>query len=187
LLRLSTLQQVGWLDVKFFAHMEEIDLNWRLHLAGNRVVSVPHSVIRHQAGSTLHPDQPFKIYLNHRNSLIMMIKNYSARTLLWVLPGRLLLDAVAFWYRVFHLDFRRALAIVRAGLHVLRHWRSIQKRRRQSQKLRRVSDREIFQQLYRRSIVWDYFIAKRKFLSDLPLFAFKSPQRTPRPAFAKNA
>jgi len=187
LLRASALQQVGWLDVKFFAHMEEIDLNWRLHLAGYRVISVPASVVRHQAGSTLHPDKPFKIYLNHRNSLIMMIKNYSARTLLWVLPGRLLLDAVAFWYRVFHLDFLRALAIIRAGLHVLRHWRGIWKRRRKSQKLRLVSDREIMQRLYRRSIVWDYFIAGRKFFSELPSFAIAKPrQRTSRPAFAKN-
>jgi hypothetical protein len=187
LLRLSALQQVGLLDVDFFAHMEEIDLNWRLHLAGYRVVSAPDSVVRHHAGSTLHPDKPYKIYLNHRNSLIMMMKNYSARNLLWVLPGRLLLDTVAFWYRVFHGDFRRALAIVRAGLHVIRHWRSIISRRRESQKYRRLSDRDLMPRLYRRSIVWDYFIAGRKFFSMLPsLPASPTRQRLPRPALVKN-
>jgi GT2 family glycosyltransferase len=171
LLRQSALQQVGLLDVEFFAHMEEIDLNWRLHLARYRVVSVPSSVVRHQAGSTLHPDKPFKIYLNHRNSLIMMMKNYAARTLWWVLPGRLLLDAIAFWYRIFHFDFSRALAIVRASLHIARHGRSIYARRCASQKRRQVSDRELMQRIYRRSIVWDYFIAGRKFFSRLPAVA----------------
>lgn len=169
LLRQSALQQVGLLDVEFFAHMEEIDLNWRLHLARYRVVSVPSSVIRHQAGSTLHPDNPFKIYLNHRNSLVMMLKNYAPRTLWWILPGRLLLDAVAFCYRIFHFDFGRALAIVRAVLHVARHGRSIYLRRRASQKHRQVSDRELMQRIYRRSIVWDYFVAGRKIFSRLPV------------------
>jgi GT2 family glycosyltransferase len=151
--------------------MEEIDLNWRLHLSGYRIVSVPASVVRHQAGSTLHPDKPYKIYLNHRNSLIMIMKNYAAATLLWVLPGRLLLDAVAFWYRLFHLDFFRAVAIVRAGVHVLIHLRSIYARRQLSQKRRQVNDAEILQRIYRRSIVWDYFIAGRKFFSMLPTAA----------------
>jgi len=187
LLRMSALKQVGWLDVDFFAHMEEIDLNWRLHLAGYRVVSAPDSVVRHQAGSTLHPDKPFKIYLNHRNSLIMMMKNYSAFTLLWVLPGRLLFDAVAFWYRIFHGDFRRARAIVRADVHVFLHWRRILARRQESQKSRRVSDREIMQRLYRRSIVWDYFIAGRKFFSKLPTAATTMARcHSLRPALVKN-
>jgi hypothetical protein len=169
LLRMSALQQTGLLDVDFFAHMEEIDLNWRLHLAGYRILSVPASVVRHHAGSTLHPDKPYKIYLNHRNSLIMMMKNYAARTLLWVLPGRLLLDVVAFVYRLFHGDFRRALAIVRAVIHVFIHLRSIYARRQWSQKRRRVNDEEILQRVYCRSIVWDYFIAGRKFFSKLPM------------------
>lgn len=169
LLRVSTLQQVGLLDEDFFAHMEEIDLNWRLHLAGYRLMAVPASVVRHHAGSTLHPDVPYKIYLNHRNSLIMLMKNYSLRTLLWVLPGRLLLDAIAFFYRLAHFDVRRALAIVRASLHVLTHSRSIYLRRKKCQQQRRCSDGEIMQFIYRRSIVWDYFIAGRKHFSALPI------------------
>jgi GT2 family glycosyltransferase len=175
LLRLCALQHTGLLDVGFFAHMEEIDLNWRLHLAGYRLVSVPASVVRHQAGTTLHPDTPFKIYLNHRNGLIMMMKNYAVSTLLWALPGRLLLDWIAFWYRLLHFDFRRALAIVRAGLHVLIHLRGIYARRQWSQKWRRVSDREITSRLYRRSIVWDYFIADRKFFLSFQLWQWQWP------------
>jgi hypothetical protein len=169
LLRMSALQGAGLLDEDFFAHMEEIDLNWRLHLAGYRIVAVPDSIVRHQAGSTLHPDTPFKIYLNHRNSLIMLMKNYAFGTLLWVLPARFLLDAVAFFYRLLHLDFRRAVAIIRAVAHVLTHLRSIYSRRQWSQKRRRVSDGEIMQRLYRRSIVWDYFVAGRKFFAMLPI------------------
>lgn len=187
LLRLSALQKVGLLDVAFFAHMEEIDLNWRLHLAGYRVRSVPASIVRHQAGSTLHPDKPYKIYLNHRNSLIMILKNYSARTLLWVLPGRLWLDVAAFGYRMAHVDFSRAFAIVRAGLHVLWNWRSIRLRRRETQKHRRLTDAEMIPHIYRHSIVWDYFIAGRKLFSQLPLAsAVKSKLLQPRPPLVKN-
>jgi hypothetical protein len=170
LLRRSALEQVGLLDEDFFAHMEEIDLNWRLHLAGYRLVAVPASVVRHQAGSTLHPDVPYKIYLNHRNSLIMIMKNYTLRSLLWILPGRLLLDAVAFFYRILHRDWRRALAIVRAIAHVFTHLRNIHLRRRANQKCRRVSDHEVMRHIYRRSIVWDYFVAGRKIFSALPVF-----------------
>jgi len=181
LLRKSALQQVGLLDVDFFAHMEEIDLNWRLRLTGYRVVAVPGSVVRHQAGSTLHPDKPFKIYLNHRNSLIMMMKNYSARTLFWVLPGRLVLDAIAFFYRLGHFDWQRALAIVRAGGHVLFHLSSIYSRRQLSQKCRQVDEAQMMQSIYRRSIVWDYFILGKKFFSMLPLspLSKRKNSRTP--------
>jgi hypothetical protein len=127
----------------------------------------------------LHPDKPYKIYLNHRNSLIMMMKNYAAATLLWVLPGRLLLDVVAFVYRLFHGDFRRALAIVRAVIHVFVHWRSIYARRQWSQKRRRVNDGEILQRIYRRSIVWDYFILGRKFFSKLPMASVFKESKLP--------
>lgn len=72
-------KQLGGLDDRFFAHMEEIDLCWRLQLAGYRVTVVPESVVYHIGGGTLPNDSPFKLRLNYRNNLLML-ENNLART-----------------------------------------------------------------------------------------------------------
>ncbi len=67
--------EAGGLDSMFFAHMEEIDLCWRLHNLGYKVYCVPESVIYHVGGGTLPNNNPHKIYLNHRNNLYLLVKN----------------------------------------------------------------------------------------------------------------
>lgn len=67
--------QMGGLDELFFAHMEEIDLCWRLQLAGWQIWSVSDSVVFHVGGGTLPNNSPRKIYFNFRNNLLMMYKN----------------------------------------------------------------------------------------------------------------
>ena len=63
------------LDERFFAHMEEIDLCWRMHLAGYNVCVVPDSTIYHVGGGTLPASSPFKLFLNYRNNLLMLDNN----------------------------------------------------------------------------------------------------------------
>lgn len=85
----------GGLDASFFAHMEEIDLCWRLHLMNRRVVVVPQSVMYHLGGATLDAADTRKTYLNFRNNLLMLYKNLplkEGRPLLFV---RRLLDTAA--------------------------------------------------------------------------------------------
>lgn len=94
LLKCDALRVTGLLDAAYFAHMEEIDLNWRFLLAGYSVRFVPDSVVYHQTGGTLAQDSIRKMVLNHRNSLITLLKNCEIATLLWMLPARLLLEAV---------------------------------------------------------------------------------------------
>ena len=67
--------QLGGLDDRFFAHMEEIDLCWRAQLAGWKVNVVPKSVVWHLGGGTLPPTSPFKLKLNFRNNLLALEKN----------------------------------------------------------------------------------------------------------------
>ncbi|RMF61076.1 MAG: glycosyltransferase family 2 protein, partial [Calditrichaeota bacterium] len=157
LVRRSALQEVGAFDEDFFAHMEEIDLDWRLHLAGYRVVAVPQSVVRHRAGSTLPADSPRKILLNHRNSLLMLLKNYSVPSLLRFLPGRLLLEWVTVVYSLFRLDFVRARSVLLALIQVAAALPRTLRKRSEVRKLRRVPDREILEKMYRGSIVFQYF------------------------------
>ena len=167
LLRMSTLSEIGLLDEQFFAHMEEIDLNWRMHLAGYRVVAVPSSVVYHQAGSTLHASSPRKTYLNHRNGLLILLKNYSPARLLAFLPVRFLLDVVEALRSLLSLRWLHALMVLRAHFHILTHLPRILHQRRQSRSLRRIPDATIQAKFYRRSIVWDYFVRGRKYFRNL--------------------
>ncbi|MDW8467217.1 MAG: glycosyltransferase family 2 protein [Chloroherpetonaceae bacterium] len=98
MVRRKAIEQVGAFDDDFFAHMEEIDLCWRLKIAGYRIVSVPKAVVYHYGGATLAAGNPRKIYLNHRNNLMMIIKNASWSRLLWLLPVRVLLELAALIY-----------------------------------------------------------------------------------------
>ena len=66
---------MGGLDDLFFAHMEEIDLCWRAKLLGYEVWALPSSKVYHVGGGTLPNESPHKLYLNYRNSLLMLWKN----------------------------------------------------------------------------------------------------------------
>ena len=68
-------KKLGGLDDRFFAHMEEIDLCWRLQLAGYKVTVVPRSRVFHIGGGTLPNDSPFKLRLNYRNNLLLLENN----------------------------------------------------------------------------------------------------------------
>ena len=78
MVRSGLWKQLGGLDDRFFAHMEEIDLCWRLQLAGYRVTVVPDSLVYHVGGGTLPQKSPFKLKLNFRNSLLMLENNLPA-------------------------------------------------------------------------------------------------------------
>ena len=75
MVRSSLWKQLGGLDDRFFAHMEEIDFCWRLQLADYRVTVVPDSLVYHVGGGTLPQNSPFKLKLNFRNSLLMLENN----------------------------------------------------------------------------------------------------------------
>ena len=93
--RAAAYREVGGLDGSYFAHMEEIDLCWRLRRAGYTCWVEPDSAVYHLGGGTLQYASPRKTYLNFRNSLTTLLKNAPARQLLYALPARLLLDGVA--------------------------------------------------------------------------------------------
>lgn len=75
MIRSSLYHHLGGLEELFFAHMEEIDLCWRAKLLGYEVWAIPSSKIYHVGGGTLPNESPHKLYLNYRNSLLMLWKN----------------------------------------------------------------------------------------------------------------
>lgn len=95
LIRSTDYWEVGGLDGRFFAHMEEIDLCWRLRARGKNIVCIPQSVVYHVGGATLKKSNSKKTFLNFRNNLLMLYKNLPKHELNRVMAVRCLLDYVA--------------------------------------------------------------------------------------------
>ena len=114
MVRLSLYLEAGGLDTRFFAHMEEIDLCWRIRLMGYRIAVVPSAVVYHLGGGSLPAENPRKTYLNFRNNLLMLHKNLPDSVRGKRLFIRRLLDTVAWAKYVASFDFANAAAIFRA-------------------------------------------------------------------------
>ena len=113
-IRLKDYQETGGLDARFFAHMEEIDLCWRLRARGRGLVCVPQSVVYHVGGATLKKGSPRKTYLNFRNNLLMLYKNLPESELRSVMRARFWLDYVAALSFLLKGQVADARAVVRA-------------------------------------------------------------------------
>ena len=99
-IRSEDFHSVGGFDADFFAHMEEIDLCWRLKNQARQFACIPQSVVYHVGGGTLNKTSPFKTYLNFRNNLSMLMKNLSWVGVITIIPVRIILDLAAgvkFW------------------------------------------------------------------------------------------
>lgn len=112
--RIDDYLAAGGLDSAFFAHMEEIDLCWRMRRLGKRLCVVPSARLFHLGGGSLPPSDPRKTYLNYRNNLIMLHKNLPPETRRGLLFRRRLLDTVAWGMNVMTLKWGAAAAIIRA-------------------------------------------------------------------------
>lgn len=78
MVRSSLWKALGGLDERFFAHMEEIDLCWRIQLCGYTVTIVPQSEVYHIGGGTLPATSPRKLFFNYRNNLLLLQNNLAA-------------------------------------------------------------------------------------------------------------
>lgn len=154
--RSEVFHQMGGFDADFFAHMEEIDLQWRMQLSGWRIVVEPRSVVYHLGGGTL-PASPRKVFLNHRNNLAMLYKCSSSlqRAVVAVVrPFTDMAEAVAY---LLSLRPRMAWSVVEAWWEFIK-WHSVLSAKRKAV-VRRTNVRGI----YRGSIVLRYIFGKRKF------------------------
>lgn len=154
--------EAGGLDEYFFAHQEEIDLCWRLKLKGYKVFVQPKSVVYHVGGGTLPKTNHKKTYLNFRNNMIMMYKNLPGADAVKKIPFRFVLDGIAGWRALLGGDFGYLKAICSAHIQFL-SWVFFHQKRSvfPSQK------KPVQAGMYRGSIVWDYFIKKKKTFSEI--------------------
>ncbi len=116
LIKRSIFQNLGGLDDHFFAHMEEIDLAWRVKNCGYEVWVEPRSYVYHLGGGTLDSLSSRKTYLNFRNSLFVLIKNEYQNTFIKVF-SRLFLDGIAGTRFLLQGKFSYVWAILKAHFH----------------------------------------------------------------------
>lgn len=114
MIRTELYRQAGGLPSSFFAHMEEIDLCWRLQAMGWRIAVVPQSVVMHLGGGSLPATSPHKTYLNFRNNLLLLHRNLPDSCRRRILFRRRLLDTLAWGRYVAGLKWKHAAAILRA-------------------------------------------------------------------------
>lgn len=177
--RTDVLKESGLFDPDFFLYMEEIDLEWRVHLLGYKVVYIPYAIIYHIGCPTLGRENYFRMYYTHRNSMIMLMKNLSPRRMLTLLPFRVMLELGTAMFAVVTLNPARFRAVFRALLHILGHMNPILRKRHEVQAKRMVTDKIIFSNAYHGSVVFRYFLNRTVTVFGLKNFQVKKyiPQR----------
>jgi hypothetical protein len=154
--------KVGGLDDYFFAHMEEIDLCWRLQRAGYHIAAVAESQVLHVGGGTLAQGNPFKTYLNFRNNLILLYKNVDPARKFYTLFIRMIFDGVAGIRFLSQRQWMQFLAVVHAHFNFYRYI-FFHKNKQNLSKSLQVK----YVESYPGNIVYDYFVRKIKKFSDL--------------------
>jgi GT2 family glycosyltransferase len=162
----SVFKICGGFDESFFAHMEEIDLCWRMKNQGWRILVQPASKVYHIGGGTLDKQNWRKTYLNFRNNLELIYKNIEDKFLFRSLFFRMLLDGVAAFKFLFSNGPMHFYAITRAHLHFYRMIPQISKKRK---KLKTIEKTRNTKGVYMGAIVVDYFIRSKKKFSQLDI------------------
>lgn len=164
LVRATDWRASGGLDNRFFAHMEEIDLCWRLHTMGKSIVCIAQSQAFHLGGATLHQGNPRKTFLNFRNNLLMLYKNLPDHELQSVMRVRCFLDYLAAIQFLFKGDTKNFSAVFKArrAFHKLRPDFDKDRHRIQNKrKTERVPERTTF------SLLWQYYVKGKKTFREL--------------------
>jgi GT2 family glycosyltransferase len=156
MIRSHLFHQLNGFDADFFAHQEEIDLCWRMQLAGYRLFVCPAAKVFHVGAGTL-PRGGRKVYLNFRNNLIMLTKNLTSKELAWKIPLRFVLDAISAWKGLLSGDFSFFKAIVQAHFAYIKYVLEGKIKRSEHTKPLKSLDG-----VFEGSLVWQYFIRNRQ-------------------------
>lgn len=156
--------EVGGLDDDFFAHMEEIDLCWRLKNRGYKIMYCPSSVVYHVGGGTLNKTSPHKTYLNFRNNLLLICKNNPPQFFVYKLFVRMVLDGVAGLKFLAGGEFKHFRAILKAHGHFYGMFSATMKKRKA---LKAGVSAYTTTGVYNKSIIVQYYLKGKKTFSAL--------------------
>jgi len=161
-IRSSLFHSAGKFDEDFFAHMEEIDLCWRIQQTGIKIYYQGKSKVFHVGGGTLSTSNPRKTYYNFKNGLSLMVKNMPTLELVYKLPVRIILDWVALTKFLFQGAIKESLSVIKAHVNFLAGFRKDLSKRKG-----RNMNRPQSLPIYPRSIAFDHFVLKKKKFKDL--------------------
>lgn len=163
-MRKDDYMEAGGLDGDFFAHMEEIDLSWRLLARGKKVVCLPQSKVYHVGGASLNSESPRKVHLNFRNNLLMIYKNATQTKLIEVLLIRIVLDTAAVAHFLVQGKWRHAKAVGKAYSDFIKMRPAFKPKRKYN--LDKTIQTNI-PQLYKGSMLFDFYFRRKKKYSDI--------------------
>ncbi|MFS4481755.1 glycosyltransferase family 2 protein [Hyunsoonleella sp. 2307UL5-6] len=152
-IRSKIFKELHGFDETFFAHMEEIDLCWRAQHNNYNVFYNGKAVVYHVGGATLSNSNPKKTYLNFRNSLFTLVKNAEGNILIIVFL-RLVLDGIAGIKFLVEFKFAHFIAIIKAHFSFYASINYLLRKRK--------INKPQFKYYQTTSIVWDYFINKKR-------------------------
>ncbi len=158
--RSDVFHELGGFDDDFFAHMEEIDLCWRMKSIGKKVMVCPSSMVYHVGGGTLPVGSARKTYLNFRNNFVLLYKNLPSNKLFPVLILRLFLDGAAGMKFLLQGGFSDFRAVIRAHFYFYRNWWHIHKKRKNT-------IRNKVSCVYDGNIAIDHYFSKKKTFTEL--------------------
>ena len=163
-MRKDDYMEAGGLDGDFFAHMEEIDLSWRLLARGKKVVCLPQSKVYHVGGASLNSESPRKVHLNFRNNLLMIYKNATQTKLIEVLLIRIVLDTAAAAHFLVQGKWRHAKAVGKAYSDFIKMRPAFKPKRKYN--LDKTIQTNI-PQLYKGSMLFDFYFRGKKRYADI--------------------
>ena len=164
IVRGSLWHEFGGFDDDFWAHMEEIDLCWRMKNRGYKIAVCPTSKVFHLGGGSLSYGSPQKIFLNFRNNLFLLYKNLPIGKLFNTLFIRMILDGVAAIQFLVTGQFKGFAKVLEAHLDFYKNLKKLKRKRKELlQKVTTTNHPEV----YHGCLIFDFFIARKKKFSDL--------------------
>jgi len=180
--RASAFWEADGLDADYFAHMEEIDLCWRMKNLGYRIYVEPASVVYHVGGGTLNKISPRKTFLNFRNNLVTLTKNQAPQFLYAKLFYRMVLDGVAGIKFLLEGHGSHFVAVIKAHFSYYGMFASTLRKRRAFR--RKAGFRDATTCIFDQNIVYLHYIRKIKKFSELS-FQNASASASPAPSSAR--
>ena len=159
IVRSNEFKELNGFDENFFAHQEEIDLCWRIQQNGGIIKYIGNSTVYHVGGATLSNINPTKTFYNFRNSLLMLVKNIKSSKVWIILFIRLLMDGIAGLHFLIQGKWKHTLAIIKA------HFSFYSLLPRYINKEYKI--RKEIKYYHIKSIVWNYFIRKKRIFKEL--------------------
>ncbi len=163
-IRSEVYKTAGGLDADFFAHMEEIDLCWRIKNRGYKIIVEPRSTVYHVGGATLPSHSSRKLFLNFRNNLFMLLKNLPKNNFYSTFLARMILDGVAALKFLLGGEFSHFTAVFKAHMSF---YANLSKFRTKRKNLQPHASTNNHSEMYQNSIIFDYYLKKKQQFSDL--------------------